>query len=129
MRVCTQSLILPFSGCIRMPEFRVSDHSTIHDLEDGPSLGEEALREEYIQLLCAEVLDNVDTSLSTLHFRDRKIAEIEAEAREKGYPVQQWRNQADDTMRKSFCGECGKELTEENMWSEYTCKDCAKKLG
>ncbi len=30
---------------------------------------------------------------------------------------------------KSFCGDCGEELTEENMWSEYTCKECAERLG
>ena len=28
-----------------------------------------------------------------------------------------------------LCGECGKELTKETMWSEYTCKECAEKLG
>jgi len=28
-----------------------------------------------------------------------------------------------------LCGECGKELTEETMWSEYTCKECAEELG
>ena len=29
----------------------------------------------------------------------------------------------------SYCGECGKELTEETMWSEVTCKECAERLG
>lgn len=26
---------------------------------------------------------------------------------------------------KTFCSECGRELTEDNMWSEDTCKQCA----
>lgn len=41
------------------------------------------------------------------------LSEEEAEAFLKG-----------DTL----CSECMEKLTEENMWSEYTCKDCAKKL-
>lgn len=27
------------------------------------------------------------------------------------------------------CGECGVELTKENMWSDMTCKECAERLG
>jgi len=30
---------------------------------------------------------------------------------------------------QSWCSECGDRLTEENRWSEYTCKKCAKELG
>lgn len=30
--------------------------------------------------------------------------------------------------KPTYC-ECGKELTEENMWSEHTCKECAERLG
>lgn len=31
-------------------------------------------------------------------------------------------------FNRSFCGDCGEELTKENMWSEYTCKECAERL-
>ena len=30
---------------------------------------------------------------------------------------------------KEYCGDCGKKLTPQNMWSEYTCRDCARELG
>lgn len=29
----------------------------------------------------------------------------------------------------TFCSECGRELTKDNMWSEDTCKQCAVVLG
>ena len=30
---------------------------------------------------------------------------------------------------KLLCGECGKELTQENKYSDYTCMECAKEIG
>lgn len=43
----------------------------------------ETLIEELLQLECAEAYDHVDTSLSTLKFRNKRISEIQQELTEK----------------------------------------------
>lgn len=34
-----------------------------------------------------------------------------------------------ENEENATCGECGVELTKENMWSDMTCKECAERLG
>ena len=57
-----------------------------------------AIRDEYIQLRMADELDDVDSSLSTLHYRSNRIAEIEEE-----YPrdVKDWERIVERNLSKA----------------------------
>lgn len=43
--------------------------------------------------------------------------------------LREWVNFLHDSEGKVLCGDCSKKLTDENRYSDYTCKDCAKDLG
>lgn len=59
------------------------------------------LKEEYIQLSLAEIHDNVDTSLSTLSYRNQRIAEIEKEAEERHIDISEWHNEIEKAREKT----------------------------
>jgi len=53
------------------------------------------LKGDFAQLLSAEIHDSVDTSLSTLKFRDKRIGEITVEAEKLGFDVEEWQKKVE----------------------------------